>query len=80
MIVLGLSVVTGGPPEFESRIAKAWSAFYAHGARQTSEYLSLGTQRERWLRPFSPVLAFGCWGWLWSAPTRGAEWARTSIA
>lgn len=30
MIVLGFSVVTGGPFEYDRRIEKAWSAFHAH--------------------------------------------------
>lgn len=36
-IVLGRSVVTGGPPEFERHIAKARPAFHAQGARLTSK-------------------------------------------
>lgn len=33
--MLGNSTVTGGPPEFERRISKAWSAFHAHRTRLT---------------------------------------------
>lgn len=69
LMVLGLSVVTAGPPWFERRIAKVWLAFYTRGVRLTpnSKYLSFGANLERWLRLVSPALAFGSLGCLWSA-------------
>lgn len=64
LIVLSLCVVTGGPPGYERRISKAWSALHAQTVRITSECLSLGARWGRWLRHVSLVLAFGHWGWL----------------
>lgn len=53
LMVIGLSVVRGGPLEYERRIAKAWPAFYAQGGRLTSKRLPVGTWWERWFRHVS---------------------------
>lgn len=68
-IALGLSVATGGPPEYERRIAKVWSAFYAQGSRLICKCPSLWTRWERWLRHASPALSFGSLSWFWNDTT-----------
>lgn len=70
LILLGLSGVVGGPPEFERLIAKHGSAFHAQGARLPSSTCPWGHGRRGCYATCRRILAFGSWCWLWNVTTK----------
>lgn len=53
---LGVSAITGGAPEIDSRISKAWKAFHAVRRTLVCRSLPLTLRWERWKRHVAPVL------------------------
>lgn len=66
---LWMNVITCGPPEYEKRITKVWSAWLQHRPRLTSKRRSDRTRLEGRMCNVVPIPGFGSSGWAWDPTT-----------
>ena len=71
LIVLGMSAVTGGVPESERRIQRAWAVFHSQKKYLMPRAIPRKVRWQRWKAFVGATLAHGSWGWLWDGTLVG---------